>query len=466
VRVCLILEGTYPYVRGGVSSWAHQLILHLKDVEFFLLTISPEEPGEPAYELPPNVVGMRDINLAAPAQGEHRETESESVDRVLRFLQALDGERSELRLLEVLKEVRSARYSVESLVKEDEFWQYIVRAHLRRNPFYAFGEYYWNWFNAHATILRLLHVPAVEADVYHSLSTGYAGLIASLFSAERGIPFFLTEHGIYHRERYFEIDATPALKGQQRDEWIEMFMGLSRLAYESATRVVTLFYANQRSEIALGAPPGRCQVIPNGVEYDQYASVPRKPKPGYHIGLIGRVVPIKDTKTFIAACRTLSQDFPDAQFYCVGPLEEDPEYVEECRALTKSFGLEDRMHFTGNQDVREYYAFLDVLVLTSVSEAQPLVILEGFAAGVPCVATRVGDVPSLLDHDDRFIAVPKDAPGIARRIAFVLTEGEEVARWLERRREAVRTYYSRSAVFDRYRDLYHELAAEGSVWQE
>mgnify|MGYP006283446563 CR=1 FL=1 len=465
MRVCLILEGTYPYVRGGVSSWAHQLILHLKDVEFFLLTISPDEPGKPAYEVPPNVVGMSNINLAEARAGTVREVDDESVHKVLRFLHALDGDRSEPSLSAVLRDVRTARFSLDGIVRHDEFWRYIVSAHLHRNPFYAFGEYYWNWFNSHATILRLLTVSAPEADVYHSLSTGYAGLLASLYSAETGIPFFLTEHGIYHRERYFEIDATSALRGQQRDEWIQMFMGLSRLAYESAQRVVTLFYANQRSEIALGAPPKRCQVIPNGVEYDHYASVPRKPRPGQHVGLIGRVVPIKDTKTFIAACRTLAQEFPEAHFYCVGPLEEDPEYVEECRALTRSFGLEERMHFTGNQDVREYYSFLDVLVLTSVSEAQPLVILEGFAAGVPCVATRVGDVPSLLDHDDRFIAVPKDAPGIAKRIAFVLREKEEVARWLERRREAVRTYYSRSAVFDKYRDLYHELSAPEELWQ-
>ena len=459
MRVALILEGTYPYVRGGVSSWAHQLIRHMQDVEFFLFTISPEEPGETAYELPPNVVGMENVNLATVSPGSAARINRESVDALITFLQCLEEESEEPCDQAILREVRRSEYSLEALTRNDDFWDYLVSAHLRKNPFYPFGEYYWNWLNAHATILRILKVAAPEADLYHSLSTGYAGLVTSLFSAENGTPFLLTEHGIYHRERYFEIDATPALRGQQRDEWIQMFMGLSRLVYQNATEIVTLFYANQRSEIALGAPEHRCRVIPNGVEYEQYASIPRKPREGQHIALIGRVVPIKDTKTFIAACRTVSDDFPDAHFYCVGPLEEDPQYVEECRALTRSFGLEERMHFTGNQDVREYYAFLDLLVLTSISEAQPLVILEGFAAGIPCVATKVGDVPSLLDHDDRFIAVPKDAPGIARRIAYVLREREEVARWLERRREAVNRYYSRGAVFDRYRELYGDLVS-------
>ena len=59
--------------------------------------------------------------------------------------------------------------------------------------------------------------------------------------------------------------------------------------------------------------------------------------------------------------------------------------------------------------MRTYYEFLDVLLLTSVREAQPLVILEAYAAGLPVVSTRVGNVPELLDYDERFLASSQDA---------------------------------------------------------
>ncbi len=54
------------------------------------------------------------------------------------------------------------------------------------------------------------------------------------------------------------------------------------------------------------------------------------------------------------------------------------------------------LRFTGSADVKKYYSQIDVLVLTSLSEGQPLVILEGNCAGIPVVATDVGACRELL----------------------------------------------------------------------
>ena len=56
--VCLILEGSYPYVTGGVSAWVHQLIRYLDDINFVLYTISPAKDQPLRYELPANVVAF------------------------------------------------------------------------------------------------------------------------------------------------------------------------------------------------------------------------------------------------------------------------------------------------------------------------------------------------------------------------------------------------------------------------
>jgi len=60
VDICLLLEGTYPYVRGGVSSWMHQIIKGLPEFSFHIIFLGSEPTlySQPAYDLPDNVVGF------------------------------------------------------------------------------------------------------------------------------------------------------------------------------------------------------------------------------------------------------------------------------------------------------------------------------------------------------------------------------------------------------------------------
>src|SRR5258705_11993842 len=61
--VCLVLEGTYPYVQGGVSAWAHDLIRGLPHLRFAIVHIGPEKGAYQRrhYELPENVVTLTDL---------------------------------------------------------------------------------------------------------------------------------------------------------------------------------------------------------------------------------------------------------------------------------------------------------------------------------------------------------------------------------------------------------------------
>src|SRR5262249_28032562 len=101
-------------------------------------------------------------------------------------------------------------------------------------------------------------------------------------------------------------------------------------------------------------------------------------------------------KTFIRAINIVSSIIPGLRAFIVGPTDEDPDYYAECRRLTTMLGLDAVIQFTGRSDAREYYRCIDVLVLTSISEAAPLVILEANWAGVPVVATDVGACRAML----------------------------------------------------------------------
>ncbi len=63
-------------------------------------------------------------------------------------------------------------------VRSKEGWAMVVEANQRRNPIYPFTDYYWAWYSAHALLFRVLAASLPEADVYHAVSTGFAGLAA------------------------------------------------------------------------------------------------------------------------------------------------------------------------------------------------------------------------------------------------------------------------------------------------
>ena len=114
-----------------------------------------------------------------------------------------------------------------------------------------------------------------------------------------------------------------------------------------------------------------------------------------NIGAVLRVTPIKDVKTMIQAFGFAKEKDKRLKLWIMGPCEEDEEYARECFELVESLHISDIV-FTGRIDVREYLGRMDMTILTSISEGQPLTILEGFAAKKPAIATDVGNCYGLI----------------------------------------------------------------------
>ncbi|RKX78319.1 MAG: hypothetical protein DRP87_06605 [Spirochaetes bacterium] len=464
-RICLILEGSYPYITGGVSSWVHELIKELKSFNFVLFTISPEENQEIQYELPPNIIDHRDVVITERQSSEKRPKREKTLFKeIINIHRELFAEAAP-NLHTMVTNLPERYYLYEDAVTSDEGWELITESNQRQNPVYPFIDYYWAWRSVHNMVFTILGAEAPKADLYHAISTGYAGLAGVAAKIRKDKPFFVTEHGLYHKEREMEIRKSGFIRGYQRDMWIKMFRGLSRITYNHADLITSLFEENRKLQIELGAPRERTLVIPNGIDIQRYSSVCREKREGFHVGLVGRVVPIKDIKTFIATAKIFLEMVPTATFYCIGPTDEDPGYYENCRLMVRSLHIEDRFIFTGKQDVLKYYSFLDVLMLTSVREAQPLVILEGFCAGIPVVATRVGNVPELLEYDERFLADPKDPEKLAEGLKYIYNNPDEISYLVERNREKTVRFYNRDDVFEKYSKIYRALIRK-VLWQE
>ena len=204
-------------------------------------------------------------------------------------------------------------------------------------PHASFLQFYWAWRALFGGLFSASKFSVPDASAYHCISTGYAGLVAARATLETGRPAALTEHGIYTNERRIEIlmaewIADTVEKGLAfddartdiRDLWIQVFEAYARITYQACTSITTLYRDNQELQLALGADADRLEIIPNGIDVGRFAklsvaSVQDRPT----IALIGRVVPIKDVKTFIAAAALVRRTCPQLRALVMGPNDED-----------------------------------------------------------------------------------------------------------------------------------------------
>jgi glycosyltransferase involved in cell wall biosynthesis len=165
-----------------------------------------------------------------------------------------------------------------------------------------------------------------------------------------------------------------------------------------------------------GAPPQRCRVIPNGVEFARF-SAHRRQGPGHGDGrrptivTVGRLVPAKDIGLFLEAAALLRQDQPAPRFLVIGDGPCRPELERAAAAL----GVSEAVEFLGERvDVPELLAAADIFWLTSSSEGLPNVLLEAQAAAMPVVTRDVGAAREVVRHGVTGYLVPgRDAGAFA-----------------------------------------------------
>jgi polysaccharide biosynthesis protein PelF len=476
--ICLIAEGCYPYVAGGVSSWIDWLIRSHPDLSFTVLAILPGAPdGPPRYQTPPNLRAIHHVRLDEKSLGTTMRWPEVTPDHMADLLGQLlnDGQASDFRELLHLLGPSTNRPSLDILLNSQQAWQTMCRCY-EDMPHAAFLGYFWAWRTLVGGLFHVLTCPLPSARIYHAVSTGYAGLIGARAALETGRSLLITEHGIYSNERRIEIlmadwianslDTGLDLSDDRKDIrelWARGFESFARIAYSIASEIVALYEANQVFQYALGARPDQLRIIPNGVDIVRFGRIERQPHSRPTIAFIGRVTPIKDVQTFIDVADRLRLVYPDLEALLIGPMDEDAEYAEGCIGEVARRGLGDTVTFTGPVNVAEYLGRIDILVLTSISEALPLVVLEAGAAGVPCVATDVGACREILegrrsDADNigpgGIVAPVGDSGEIAEAISLLLADPERCRAYGEHLRQRVQAYYRSETIAEAYSAFY------------
>ncbi|MBM3617440.1 MAG: DUF3492 domain-containing protein, partial [Alphaproteobacteria bacterium] len=352
--ICLILEGTYPYVTGGVSGWTHDLIRNQPHLKFALVSLLPRDEDEPElkYELPENVISLQTLHLQKLSSGTILKAHDKEPlfdglrDSLRTITTGVAGKNDFAKIIQLFKPYVQ-KLGQTTLLDSEEAFSLMSELYERDFAQSSFLDYFWSWRAVLAGLFSLVEFDLPKAKLYHAVSTGYAGLLAARAKMETGRPAIITEHGIYTNERRIEIASaewltegtSKALTIAQtridlRDLWTNAFINYSRIAYQSVDRIITLFSDNQRAQLADGAPQQKLQIIPNGIDVERFGALERKNDDGRPVvALIGRVVPVKDIKAFIRSVSILKARLGDISAYVIGPDDEDEHYAIECRNM-------------------------------------------------------------------------------------------------------------------------------------
>lgn len=483
IDVCLLLEGTYPYVSGGVSTWVHQLITSMPEIRFGIVYIAPySDPTRKfKYAVPNHVIYLKEIflheyDLSAQRKRKPTKKDYELVNEFYLGLTQRDYSHfdSFIRMFHGDKKC----FDLPSFFEAKPIWDYLTDFYDQFAEEVSFLDFFWTFRGTHLPILQAIKNDIPFAKVYHAVSTGYAGLMGSIARVMNGQHFILTEHGIYTHERMLEISQSNWIYEQEKQGyradkdlsffktlWLSMFRVFSHITYQTADQILTLYEGNKLRQILEGADGNKIRIIPNGINLRTFDTLQRQKNKDPQVGLIGRVVSIKDIKTFISAAKIVLQTLPDTKFYVIGPMDEEDDYVDECKRLVDSYGLQDVIIFTGHVNADEVYQMLDLVVLTSLSEAQPYVILEAHAVGIPVVATDVGacremlygthSVDKALGHSGIITEVANPAQ-TAEAICLLIKDRDLYQKMSEAGKKRVRQFYDQDDLLSRYLNIYEK----------
>ncbi|MGO8951670.1 MAG: glycosyltransferase family 4 protein [Ktedonobacterales bacterium] len=287
---------------------------------------------------------------------------------------------------------------------------------------------------AYALMLRqLIRQQAITLIHAHMYASATATAFATVATAT---PFVITEHS----EAQWRTAAARRL---------------SRWAYGQAAQVMAVSAPIRQRLIATDrVAPEHVTIVPNALFPLPITEAPPLPPlpAGPRIGVVARLQPEKGVQFVLEAAPGLIQRVPDAQFVLVG----DGPLRPELEARAARLGIRDHTHFLGfHRDAARLIRSFDMLLVPSLSEGTPLVILEAMEAGVPVVASAVGGIPEQLRNEvEGLLVAPSDVPTLQQAILRLVRAPDYAGVLGARGRARVRTHFSPAAMLGQIASVY------------
>lgn len=261
---------------------------------------------------------------------------------------------------------------------------------------------------------QLVRLFRKERPVIVHTHTSKAGVLGRLAAWLTGVPVIIhTPHGHVFYSHFGRVAS-----------WI--FLQIERWLARCTTRLIALTEAERDEHVSRGV--GRQEqfaVVPSGIDLDRFhrvASPGQRPKDfacppeAVVVGAVGWLTAVKGHHVLIEAFARLQASHPQLYLVIIG----SGELQSELDALAQRLGIAERVRFLGRRDdVADCLAGMDVFVHPSLNEGMGRAIVEAMAGGLPVVASRVGGIPSLIEHRRTGLLVP---PGNASALAEAIEE--------------------------------------------
>ncbi|MFG2836805.1 GT4 family glycosyltransferase PelF [Streptomyces zaomyceticus] len=474
-HVTMLTEGTYPHVHGGVSTWCDQLVRGMPEVDFEILALTGSGREPVTWELPANVTRHTAYPLWGLPQGPAAPVRARRPLRGRTRRRFLDTyERLLLALLDPGAgcDFGTCLYELAELARQGR-----LTAALRSEA--ALRSLMWIWTMPHLPTLaarptvhdaltatdllehalRPLAARIADGGVAHAVSSGLATLPALAAQHFEGVPFLLTEHGIYLRERYLGY-RTEAQRWPVKALMLGFYRELNTLGYLKADLITPCNQYNRRWEERGGAPADRIRTVYNGVDPSLFPEAGPEPETPT-LSWCGRVDPIKDLETLIRAYAICRAELPALRLRLFGPVPAGNEdYATRLEKLAAELGVADGISFEGRvSEVPRAYAAGSVVMLSSISEGFPFSLIEAMSCGRATVSTDVGGVREAVG--DAGIVVPPREPAVmAAAVTELLRDGARRAELGRQARQRVVDRFTLHRSVDGFRQIYRELAGE------
>ena len=483
-KPCILLatEGTYPFAKGGVSTWCHVLTQQLSEIDFKLLAITANPYQEIRYELSPNVLevfkiplwGMDDpveyswrspfsLALNSKQKVSHELIKAkflplwESFVRIVLFTEAEPESLGKLILsLHEYFLVYDYHKTMNSLGVWSTFkhlaWDYCQQESLTDVSLTELTE-------AMRLLYRFLitiHIPVPKTDLTHSSAAAFCGLPCVIAKIQRGTPYLLTEHGINIREQYLNLNKSiPSLFVRK---FLYCLMGaVVKVNFHYADLISPVCEFNARWERWWGVPPEKIKVIYNGADPQKFHPTPPVKKERPQVMNMGLIFPLKGQLDLIKASIIVREKIPNVEFIFYGKAS-DENYFAQCQALVKEHNLENTINFAGfTSEPWRVYSEADVVAMASISEGFPFAIIEAMLSGATIVSTDVGGVREAIADTGLLVRASRPEQMAEAILKLLLMNESERSQYGKKALERSLKLFTQETFLAEHREIYDKL---------
>ena len=293
----------------------------------------------------------------------------------------------------------------------------------------------------------------IKPDIVHT-HTAKAGMLGRLAAIILRVPVIVhTFHGNVFREYFGKCKTC-------------LFIFIERSLAKFTTRIIAISeqqkkellnfkITDENKIVIINLGFQFANVIPSEEDRNKFRHKYNIPLDAKLIGIVGRLVPVKNHLLFLSIAQDILNEKDDVYFTLIG----DGELREHLEQEIKQRNISDRVIITGFiEDLKQVYSDLDLVLLTSNNEGTPVALIEAMACKKIVMSTKVGGVEDLITPGvNGYCFLPKEKEGFVQEITCWLNNPDHYCEIGSEAHKSVINKYSSETLISQIRNLYGEL---------